>query len=264
MKRTAIAKTCRGLTLVALSCQLFATTAGATAIVAIRTPDAIGIAADSRLTVKGNTVPLADHPECKIGEVGDILFALAGFAADPDRRFDLRLVIRSALVDAGNEPGDPVERVARAAGDALSGELAELREKAPTLYDRFIAGRNGPLAKVMLAFYEDDTPHVVILAFSRIDQDGRDGIGILRRGCPGECNPDKVNALFLADGRQAQQALGTVKIPADKPERAATLMVERLIEMGTAGVGGPVDQVRLDRDGITWIKRNPSCDAEKE
>ncbi len=69
------------LFLVTLCCQLHAASAKATAIVAIRTPEAIGVAADSRLTVKGNSVPVTDRPECKVGEERNVLFALAGFAA---------------------------------------------------------------------------------------------------------------------------------------------------------------------------------------
>lgn len=263
MKRAAVAKTCRGLTLVALSCQILATTARATAVVAIRTPEAIGIAADSRLTVKGGTVPVNDHPECKVGEEENVLFALAGFVADPDRSFDLRRVIRSALADVGNEPIDPVERVARATGEALSGELLQLRTKAPTLYERFIAGNNGPLAKVLLAYFHENTPRLVVISFSRTNGGGEDEIRILRRSCPGECNPDGISAMYLADGKRVEQALRSEKILREKPEGSATLVVERMIEMKTEGVGGPVDQVRLDRNGITWIARKPSCSDDQ-
>ncbi len=173
-------------------------------------------------------------------------------------------MIRTALADAGNGPDDPAERVARAAVDALSRELSELREKAPTLYERFIAGNNGPLAKVLLAYFHENTPRLVVISFSRTNGSGEDEISVLRRSCPGECNQEGISAMFLADGKQAAPALRSEKILREKPEESAAHVVERLIVMGTPGVGGPVDRVRLDRKGITWIERKPSCAGGSE
>jgi len=236
-------------------------TAGATAIVAVRTPEAIGIAADSLVTVKGSSKPLTGQTECKIGEEGDVIFALAGLAADPDRSFDLRRVIRSALADGGPTAAD---RVASATSTALKTELTELRDKPPALFDRFIAGRSGPLARVLLAAFSGETPWIEVFTFTGGNRDGQTSVEVLRQRCPGACNPEKVIAVYLADGSPIEQALRSEKLAQERPEQAAGLLVKRVIEAGTPGVGPPVDVVRIDRDGISWIARKPSCCDDPE
>jgi len=229
----------------------------ATAIVALRTPEAIGIAADSLVTVKGGSIPAQNKAKCKIMEEGGVIFTLAGFAADPDRSFDLRHVIASALSE--EKTGAPAKQVADAASRALKTELDELRASAPALLERFISIRRRELARVLLASFSENIPRMEVLSFTVVEKNGQSLIEVSRQSCPGNCNPEKINAAYLADGRPIEKALASEKIPENKPEQAAEILVRRVIEAGTPGVEPPVDVVRIDRSGISWIARKPIC-----
>jgi ATP-dependent protease HslVU (ClpYQ) peptidase subunit len=88
----------------------------ATTIVAIRTPDSVVLAADSRGTFAGGGETIRNV--CKIHRVGDRFFAVAGLSEDPGRGFSVVNIVRRAL-----QASDGVMNAATSAAEAMKNPL---------------------------------------------------------------------------------------------------------------------------------------------
>lgn len=238
---------------------VFPVESGATSLVCLRSPDAIVLAADSRMTVR-NSAGESYSRECKIHREGDIVFALVGFYKDPVQRYDLRELVASAI-GKGMTLADATDAVTKTVSEALRAELLRLRSESPGLYAKHIEGKTGPLVEILLARYEESVPKVALIG---LRPSGLPSGNIALHGdltvCPGECSAKSITAFFLTDRTAIDAYLGKGgKLDWVSPANAAKKMVELVIEADTPGVGPPVDVLRIDGKGMTWVERKPEC-----
>ncbi|HEX9022649.1 MAG TPA: hypothetical protein VF799_02305 [Geobacteraceae bacterium] len=240
-------------------CLTAAIPASATSVVCIRTPEAIAVAADSRLASRGDDSQKKVEKDCKIVQAGDSFFSMTGFVKDPLRPYDAVRIVREALL-RNVPPHGPEAALTGAIETALREELQRLRAEAPDLYLRFIKGQTGTLLKVLLAGFEGGTPKMVLLGFrERVSPAGEINIAVERESCPGTCDPRGVNALVLGDRRPIDSFLRGGKIDFRTPEKAASFMVQLVIDANTPDVGPPVDVLRIDGGGARWIEKKEEC-----
>jgi len=232
--------------------------ADATAIVAVRSPEGIVIAADSLMTVK-TTQGSVSMGECKIRRTGEVFYALAGLSRDPERGFDVWQLTGDSL--AGLERLETAaDRVAAAVESGLRRELQRVRSEAPELYNAHLGRRSDPLVRLLLAAVEEGTPRLIFLGFrQKTVQDGEPAIIVERRSCPGDCKADGVSLFFLGEHEAMDACLKREKVNWREPAETARLLLEEEIRARTPGVGPPVDLLRIDREGAVWIARKARC-----
>jgi hypothetical protein len=233
--------------------------ASATSIVCIRTADAIAIAADSELAVKGGDNPGKPCRERKIIQERGVFFSMTGFVKDPARPYDAVRIVSEALKRDEDFAGS-ASSVAEAVKEGLRDEVAKLRAEAPGLYEKFISAERGTLVEILLACFEEGTPKMALLGFKQVSSpSGELAITVERVACPGNCNPQGVNAFFLGDRRPIDAFLKSGKADWRSPEKAAKTLVDAVIDARTPNVGPPVDVLRIDKEGARWIERKTEC-----
>ncbi|HTP64327.1 MAG TPA: hypothetical protein VMJ66_02970 [Geobacteraceae bacterium] len=236
--------------------------AHATSVVCIRFPDSMGIAADSRFTVRGGAVRNDKPPgECKIIRAGKLLFSMTGFVKDPARSYDAGQSVTRALEGSENF------QVATAAVTdmvtlALKKEVVRLRAEEPKLYEHFIETERGSLLEVLLVGFEEGTPKGALLGFKTASSSAGDlNVAVDRVTCPGNCDQRGVTMFVLGDRRPIDAFLksGKASFQGKGPEEIAKQLVDIVIAAHTPDVGPPVDVLRMDKDGATWIDRKEEC-----
>jgi hypothetical protein len=221
------------------------------------------------MTIKTTAGSESTGRECKIFKSGDIFFALAGFYRDPARGFDLRrLVVETIRKDM--TLSEATDAVANAVSSSLHDELLKLRSESPELFNKYVGGRPGQLAKILFTCFEDGVPKVAFLGFSEEGlPSGEITVSAKRAACPGDCNSQSVSAFYMTDRTAIDEYLKNGgKLDWLSPEKAAKQLVELVIKAGTPGVGPPVDVLRIDGNGAEWVARKPECpdydDAETD
>lgn len=233
--------------------------ADATSIVCLRSPDSIVIAADSMLTVRNGNSTSARATECKILGFGRVFFSLSGFYKDPARGYDVVQTVDNAI-EAQASFRDTAASVSRAVAESLQAELVRLRSEAPAAFNE-MKSRGGSLLNLLLTGFENGTPQVVLLKFRQESAASEAvALSVERSACPGDCNAQHIKAFYLTDTRAIDAYLK--KGPAvdwSAPEKAAPFLVQLVIEAGTPGVAPPIDVLRIDRSGASWIERKEQC-----
>jgi hypothetical protein len=230
------------------------TTAFATAIVCIRTPDAIAIAADSLGTFTGGET----RPVCKIQRAGRFFFAVEGLAEDPGRGFSPRSEINRALATDSIQTVDSVARIVAAALQQDFGrELSALAAQAPDDLRRALASPPG----VLLVGVDAGTPTAVAFHLQTTPKTSWPGaITTEWRRCPGVDCPQGHFTFFLGphggiDAYIAEHGSALAMLP----EEAARFMVDLEIQRRTRDVGGPIDVLTVTSRGARWITVKPQC-----
>jgi hypothetical protein len=235
-----------------------ASAAHATTIVAIRTPDAVTIAADSVGTARGGGAETT-RVTCKIFVVSGSAFAIAGLAKVPGQRIDFEREVaeilrrRKSIADAAEEAGNTIARLARA-------ELLRLRSEDAALFRRTLEEDDGSVTAVLLATVENGQPLVRGVDIrAREDSSGGVFVAPVHLACSGECEGGEFT-LVLGKRKEIDRHAGAKgKDSGMSPEDRARFYVQLEIDAGTRGVGPPVDVVRMGRHGVAWIARKPDC-----
>jgi hypothetical protein len=243
--------------LVVVAVLLASAPALATAIVAIRTPDVVVLAADSRGTFAGGME--TTRQVCKIHRVGELFFAVAGLSEDPGRGFSAVSIVSGVL-----RSSDGVMRAARVAAeemaDPLRRELTKLAGEDKALLERSLA----TLPSVIVVGVDGGVPAAAGFHFE-VPGGGSwpAELSLRTLNCPGDC-PNGVYTFFLG------QRSAIDRYVADRgrafgmsPEDGAKFLVNLEIQAGSPGVGGPVDVVRVSSKRAEWISVKPGCGQGK-
>jgi hypothetical protein len=248
---------------------LTAQTMSQTSIVAIRTPDEIVVAADSRvIDEKGKPSP---YPFCKIIALDkQMFFAVSGvldITDSPYHLIDLAQRARKAALAYGNGSFDVTQlfidaKVIPAIDKALNSLETETREKVE---------KRTRLFEYVLFGFEKGALTIHYRSFQPVRGSPDNRINAARGeaidcpGIPGLCPPGD---FFRPLGRNDV----IYKFISEHPfpwYASATEVGRFLVTLEIIGepafVGPPVDIVRITKDGIAqWIQRKPECDEAKK
>jgi len=225
----------------------------ATTIVAIRTPDSVVLAADSRGTFAGGRETTRNV--CKIGRVGDRFFAVGGLSEDPGRGFSAVTIVSHAI-----QGRDGVMNAATSAAEAMKDllkiELTRLAAEDKALLERSL----GKLPSVVVIGVDKGIPVAASFHFEiQRNNHWPAELNLRTLRCPGDC-PNGLYTFFLGERSVIDRyvvdhgrALGL------SPEDGAQFLVKLEIDAGTPGVGGPVDAVRVSSSGAEWLSVKPEC-----
>ena len=225
----------------------------ATTIVAIRTPDSVVLAADSRGTFAGGGETTRNV--CKIRRVGDRFFAVAGLSEDPGRGFSAVNIVRRAL-QASDGVMNAATSAAEAMKDPLKHELTRLAAEDKGLLERslrklpsviVIGADNGVRAAAGFHFETQGNNH------------SPEELNLRTLRCPGDC-PNGVYTFFVGERSTIDRYVAAHgRAFGMSPEDGAQFLVKLEIEAGTPGVGGPIDAVRVSSSGAEWLSVKPEC-----
>jgi hypothetical protein len=221
----------------------------ATAIVAAIFPDAIYIAADSRLTRTANSSSAASSAEgCKIVQTPAAAFAVAALASDSSTGFDFRAIASKALASSSGPLSVRIGAVEQALTPKLKQAADAVKADFPDVYETF---RMGHLGQAVFAGWEAGHP-VLIEDDWNITDDGR----IKQERFPAT---DEMNLIILGSGGDA-----ILRYVSDNPDwwmSPAPAALEQLIRAAirdaetthSADVGGPVSVLMIDAQGQRWV-----------
>jgi hypothetical protein len=132
-----------------------------TAIVAVRTESVLVVAADSKTTRLD--APDASTNTCKIQEVADVFFAVAGLRRSTDGDFDVPLLAARACRTPGTL-GEKVVAFEDAMQGPLTAALVRIRDAAPDYY-RSRAQRHAAFVEVAFFTNEGAKPRFLVREF---------------------------------------------------------------------------------------------------
>lgn len=224
----------------------------ATTIVAIRTSDTFVMASDSEGTFKGDDKPVASRPVSKIYHKVGVVYAVGGLAKDAKRGFDPAEAVAVSLEDS--EPLlSAVTKLEAMVARSLKEELLKLQIEEPALFRDSIEGDNAGTTILFARFEKDQPVAIGIRFFGTAEPDGNLVVRTTRLTCPGDC-PNGTYTFFIGHHKTIDKYVSEHgKHFAMPPEEAVRFMVQLEIDAKTPGVGPPIDTVRLDKNGVTWV-----------
>ncbi len=226
----------------------------ATTIIAVRTSDFVIIATDSKATYIGSPGPPA---VCKIYNSGPLYFAIAGLDHDTRRHFYANAIVAGNFSPAGKFD-EQVARVERAITAALLAELGRMRLEDPGTY-AFTARPDKDVLSIVMAEWQDGVPHLAARGFSWAANPAP-GIAISRVTCPGDCS-DGRELVSLGEKNAAEKFMHDNSGENFDLPSLATKLVQLEIAHSPGDVGPPISEMRLDKDGATWISNDSGCPA---
>jgi hypothetical protein len=226
-----------------------------TSIVVVRTPTVVYLGADSKTIIEGQ--PVADRKVCKIYQVDELIFAVAGFAGDRRRGFNIPEIVARAGKNASSLR-ERVRRSEEALSEQLTAELVRLKKEAPTTYAKVVKEEGAPVLTLAFAGYEEEATFVIISQFAA-REDNPPAVFVKRDSCPGNC-PFGVKTFFLGSSRAiARYIAGKSGEGNMEPIEAIRYLIGLEIEENPQSVGGPVDILQIDRQGPKWIQKKEEC-----
>jgi hypothetical protein len=222
----------------------------ATIIVLVRNPEEVALAADSKLTYRGNNKPSTEGAACKIYQVGQAYFGVAGLINTSDSEYDAPTVIAREL--RGNSG---IVTAARAAGETLKVKLLAQLPKMERLYPAgYEAVRKDPQAvSFVIAAMDGGVPTGIQIA---VDFSGAEAVvrdKVLSGG------PQKFMAIGSPKAIRRVRSLPTFKSASD----LAIALVQHEIDSGNQVVGPPINAVTVRADGATWKRQELGCPIPK-
>ncbi|MGH9864226.1 MAG: hypothetical protein ACRD4H_02305 [Candidatus Acidiferrales bacterium] len=224
----------------------------ATTIIAVRTSDFVIIATDSKATYLGHPGP---PTVCKIYNSGTLYFAVAGLDHDTHRNFYVNAIVAANFSPAGKFD-EQVARVERAISQALVTELGRMRLEDPGTY-AFTVRPGKDVVSIVMAEWEDGVPHLSARGFSWTAIPVP-GINISRVTCPGDCS-DGRELVSLGEKSAAEKFMHENSGENFDLPSLAMKLVQLEIADSPGDVGPPISELRLDKDGATWISNDSGC-----
>jgi hypothetical protein len=249
--------TMRALRLLALVL-LMAGQAAATTIVAVKTPHEIVIGADSKVTdTFGGALA---NQACKIVQVGNLFFAYEGMTRNRRTGFDIVKLAAQAL--ALKPTASLAEKVSILTGfvtSRLFTELPNVKQYDPDTYREKIEGSRTFLT-LLIAGFEGGQPLLFVRGFRAVPLSRQTiGVSVVPDDCLADCRDEIVV-------RSLGETAAIDGLPEETPgfwTNGAAEGVRRLIETEIAArseyVGPPIDILRIDKTGATWMQKKPSC-----
>jgi len=229
----------------------------ATAIVAAIFPNAIYIAADSRLTkTAASGGPATSSDGCKIVQTPVAAFAVAALSSDSKTGFDFGAIARDALAKANGPLAERIDAVEKALAPRMKKTVAAIKEDFPDVYDAF---QMGHLGQAVFAGWEGDHP-VLIEDDWKITPEGE----IRQERFPAN---EEMNLVILGSGGDA--ILDYVDKNPDWWMSPTPEALEHLIQAAikdaeathTPDVGGDVSVLMIDSHGQRWVSPGKCGDA---
>lgn len=229
-----------------------------TCIVVIRMPWVVVMGADSKTTVEGSTT--STRTACKIHQADDLFFAVAGLTSDPGRGFNAPAIIGEAMRNESNM-ADKVEAAEEAIIERLNKELNRLQAEDPSMYARKVRAEGGNVLSLAFVGFQKDESFALVRQFQAVESKAV-SVRVSRQSCPGDC-PDGVRMFFLGRYSAIERYMSnrSKDTPRLRLEEAVNHFIELEIGENPQDVGGPVDILRIDRDGARWIQKKDSCPA---
>lgn len=226
-----------------------------TSIIVVRTPQVVYLGADSKTITEGQ--PGTDRKVCKIYQADELFFAVAGFAGDRGRGFNVPEIVARAVRN-GFTIRERVKRSEEAIVEQLTAELVRLKNEASTTYEKVVKGGGGTVLALAFAGYEERATFVIISQFATRDDDPP-SVLVKRDSCPGNC-PLGVKTFFLGSYKAIARYIAGKTGEGDmEPIEAIRYLIELEMKENPQGVGGPVDILRIDRQGPEWIQKKEEC-----
>jgi hypothetical protein len=232
--------------------------ARATTIVVARTATEIVIGADSKVT---DSYGKSLHSEtCKIQQVGTLFLAYEGLLRDKRTGFSVAEISRRALqLRPDASVADRVGILTGLITSALVDELIKVRSNSPDEFRQKLEGQT--FLRIVITGFDKKKPAVFVRQFRMAIFGGKMAVTVIPDDCADDCTGDVVTR-FLGETAAIDG------LPDETPgfwSSGLTNGVRRLIEMQIAArpdyVGPPIDIVRLDSRGATWIQKKPQCPA---
>lgn len=225
-----------------------------TSVVALWTPDEIVVGADSK-TITGRG---AGRSTCKIAQLEDsFFFAAAGLNTEPKTGFELAKIVRQAFAQPGTmrEKVDDFESLV---DTPLTAALQRLKQEEPAFYEHYLENK-GQVLQVVFFGLEDGNPELFLRTFEVELISGNVTVVMERNECTAGTCPSTM--VFLLGYSGAASAFVTSHPGFSKNGLAPA--VEHLVDMEIAEVpqfvGPPVDILRVNRQGASWVKRKAQC-----
>jgi hypothetical protein len=259
MTRTKHRRTLRSLVIACAVFTLGISTAGATTIVGIRTPDEIVIAADSMGTFRGGGGPDSTKPVCKVFTVQDVGFAISGLTKGPIHGLNAEILVADAI-----SRRQSISQVADAIENELSRvirhELERQKQDELDLFSKSVAGEDGYVTSVLLGVLEGGVPVAVGIGFKASQgAAGRVTVGTSRLMCPGDC-PSGVFTFFLGErGPIDNYTKSHGKNMSMPPAPGARFLVQVVIDAGVPTVSAPIDVLTISKQGVSWSAVKNGC-----
>lgn len=221
----------------------------ATTLVAVRGPDYVVLASDSRIgliyTQKMNRVA-----GCKIQQFGTFFIGISGIATDP-RGFNAYDLVRKVSVQAGSLAAI-ADRFSSAALEPFKVSVRKLREEHPADFAKYCNNRD--CLQVAFARIEDGVPELSMRCFHVKIRAGDIVVEPAdNNDCPGNCEAGWAIALCgMHDNADAllRQTPNFWEIKG--VFEGANELIETEIKANSEDVGPPVSILLIDKTGPRW------------
>lgn len=230
----------------------------ATTIVVARTANEIVIGADSKVTdAYGGDLK---KQACKILQMGNLVLAFEGFTVDRRTGFNVTDIARQSLQSRG--AATAAETVSVFTGFLVSRLFDELpsvqKHEREAYHIKFAGGRI--FLSIVIAGFEKGRPLVFVRNFRAVQIGAeRIGVSVLPDDCLNNCQGEIVTR-FLGE-TAAIDGLPDETVGFWQPGLVAGVrkLIDTEIVARSEYVGPPIDIVRIDKRGVSWIQRKPEC-----
>lgn len=227
-----------------------------TTLVAIRTPEEIWIGADSKVNLLFRKE--VSRSACKIRQVGNLFIGYAGLAEYTKTNYDLVTVVNEACLKGGTLEGK-VRAFEELIVNPLSHALKYMRRNHSKYYRQKIHGKTA--VQIVFAAVEKGVPILHVRYLNVSDREGDSpAVALHKLGCPGRDCPRGEFASYLGHNAAIVQLMEKEK---NFWTRGYAEGIRELIDLEIQAepeyVGGPVDILRLDRNGHRWIQKKEEC-----
>ena len=219
-----------------------------TAIVVLRTSDAIYVAADSKIVT-----PSTPTTECKIRFEGEAGYAMAGIFAESSSDFDLIRIVQKVCSTNKSLTEKFVDLENTIRGPLISAMNKIYHHPSSPPLDHLGA-------QVALFGFVEKTPYVYRLTFDAI-ANGSDitDVRIKRMIIPDDKNNEPFALIFLAQSQDVIETLSSARSSFKDWREALSHMIQLAIEKNPDSVGPPVDIVEMRSEGRKWLQKKAGC-----
>lgn len=224
-----------------------------TTIVAIRTPNEVAVAADSRVTPSDGSPP--SDSECKIHRSGNIYFAISGLLKGEGVKYDSAATVRSILKEKGqlSHKLSLLETRIQAEWERL---LPVIQQKLPTYYERRIM--NKPFWSIVIFGAENAATYMHV----RSIQETKPWSSKVAIKSSVDCTAKCETAQVLGSDKSVNSYLARHRpnLRTQDISGIAQGMVQAEVDLRIPEVGGPIDVLRISKDGqAQWKHRKQNC-----
>ena len=150
-------------------------------------------------------------------------------------------------------------QTSREVSSALSMKLQQMRGPSQEEFRENL--EKAAVTEILLAAMSRGTVMMIDLNFQAYEEAGVVHVRPTMETCPGTCSGGRSAIVYGAGPaiRDYMNSIGAEAVFDASPERMAPSLVNRGIDAGTPGAGGPVDVVRVTGAGIEWLTERPDC-----